>query len=174
MFKDLNTMETFFESPTKEFSVREFSRILKISPATASKRLRNLAKVGLLCERKERVLNLYGANIENDFYRDFKIFYNIRKIKGSGLLDSLNRFYLKPAIVLFGSASSGTDTETSDFDLLVLSEKAKEFPEKRKFEKLLNRKLQIFAVREIKELNNEHLINNVLNGIVLQGEIKWI
>ena len=26
----------------------------------------------------------------------------------------------------------------------------------------------------IKDLKNEHLINNVLNGIVIQGELKWI
>ncbi|MDO9097318.1 MAG: nucleotidyltransferase domain-containing protein [Candidatus Methanoperedens sp.] len=174
MFRELNTMKIFFDSPTKEFNVREAARILKIAPATASKELKNLVKLGLLKGRKERILNLYKANIENGLYRDLKVFYNIRKIKDSMLLDSLNRYYLKPAIVLFGSASCGIDTETSDFDILVVSERKKDFPEKEKFEKKLKRKLQLFAVREIKDLNNEHLINNVLNGIVLQGEVKWI
>ena len=167
-------MKLFFDYPTREFNVREAARILKIAPATASKELKSLAKQGLLKGRKERILNLYKANIENSLYRDLKIFYNIRKIKDSMLLDSLNRYYLKPAIVLFGSASSGIDTETSDFDILVVSERKNILPDKEKFEKKLKRKLQLFVVREIKDLNNEHLINNVLNGIVLQGEIKWI
>ncbi|MFZ2410891.1 MAG: nucleotidyltransferase domain-containing protein [Candidatus Methanoperedens sp.] len=173
MFRELNIMRIFFDSPTREFNVREADRILKIAPATASKELKNLVKRGLLKGRKERILNLYKANIENGLYRDLKVYYNIRKIKDSMLLDNLNRYYLKPAIVLFGSASCGIDTETSDFDLLVVSEREKVLPEKEKFEKKLKRKLQLFVVREIKDLNNEHLINNVLNGIVLQGEVKW-
>lgn len=174
MFKELNIIRIFFDYPTREFNVREVARILKIAPATASKELKGLAKLGLLKERKERILKLYSANLESGYYRDLKLFYNVRKIKDSGLLDGLNKFYLKPATVLFGSASHGTDTETSDFDLFVVSEKTTAFPEKEKFEKKLKRRLQLFVVRDIRELNNEHLINNVLNGIVLQGEIKWI
>ncbi|MBW2981605.1 nucleotidyltransferase domain-containing protein [Candidatus Woesearchaeota archaeon] len=174
MFKKLNILRIFFEEPSREFNVRETARILKISPATASKELKDLVKKGLLKERKERILNLYKSNLENDFYKDLKIFYNIRKIKDSKLIEELNQYYLKPAIVLFGSASRGEDTETSDFDLLIISEGKKEFTEKDKFEKKINRKLQLFVVKKIKELKNEHLINNILNGITIQGKVKWI
>jgi len=174
MFKNLNILKLFFEEPTKEFNVREVARILKISPATASKELKNLEKKGVLKERKERLLNLYKANLEDSLYRDTKIFYNLRKIKDSGLLKELNRFYLKPTIVLFGSCAHGIDTETSDFDLLIVSEKTKEFPNIKKFEKKIKRRIQLFIVKDIKDLKNEHLINNVLNGITVQGKIKWI
>jgi predicted nucleotidyltransferase len=174
MFKKLNILKIFFEEPTREFNVREIARILDIAPATASKELKGLVKQSILKERKQKTFNLYKANLESDFYRDLKIYYNLRKIKDSGLLEALNKFYLKPTIVLFGSVASGLDTETSDFDLLVISEKIKEFPESKKFEKKLNRKLQIFVVKNIKELKNKHLINNVVNGITLQGTIKWI
>jgi predicted nucleotidyltransferase len=175
MFKKLNILKIFFEEPSREFNVREIARILKIAPATASKELKEeLVKQSILKERKQKIFNLYKANLESDFYRDLKIYYNLRKIKDSGLLEALNKFYLKPTIVLFGSAASGLDTETSDFDLLVISEKIKEFPESKKFEKKLNRKLQIFVVKNIKELKNKHLINNIVNGITLQGKIKWI
>ena len=174
MFKNLNILKIFFEEPTKEFNVREVARILHISPATASKALNMFVKKGLLLKRKERLLKLYKANLESDFYKDLKIFYNIRKIKEIGLLDALNAFYFKPTIVLFGSAAFGLDTETSDFDLLIISEKTKEFPDLKRFEKKVNRKLQLFVVKDISKLRNKRLINNILNGIVLQGEIKWI
>lgn len=174
MFKELNILKVFFEEPAREFNVREIARILKIAPATASKDLKLLLGKGILRERKERILNLYRADMENSLYADLKLFYNVRKIKESGLLDSLNKFYLKPAIALFGSAATGLDTEISDFDILVVSEKTKEFPELKKFEKTIKRRVQIFAVRDIKDLKNEHLINNIMNGIVLQGRIKWI
>ncbi len=173
MFKKLNIIRIFLEEPNREFNVREAARILRISPATASKDLRNFVKQGLLKLRKERIFHLYMANTENDCYKDLKIFYNIKKIKDSGLIDALNKYYLKPAIVLFGSASRGEDTETSDLDLVVVSEKTKEFPKLKKFEQKIRKKIQLFRVKNIKELRNKHLVNNVLNGIVLQGRLKW-
>jgi predicted nucleotidyltransferase len=173
MFKELNTLKPFFEFPTREFNVREFARLIKIAPATASNQLKQLAKDGFLKERKDRNFIFYKANLDNEAYLDAKVFYNIRKIKDSGLVDELNKFYIKPAILVFGSASSGLDTEESDIDLLILSEKDKEFQEKEKFEKKLNRGIQMFVVKNLKDLKNEHLINNILNGRILQGEIKW-
>jgi len=174
MFKELNILKIFFEEPTREFNIREAGRILRISPATASSRLNSLVNKGILTWRGERNLKLYKADLEREEYRDLKIFYNIRKIKDSGLLDSLNKFYLKPTIVLFGSAVTGLDTETSDFDILVIAEKTVEFKGLEVFEKKINRKLQIFAVKDVKELKNPQLINNVLNGITIQGKVKWI
>ena len=174
MFKKINTLKLFFEEPNREFNVREVARILKISPATASKDLKELKKEMVLTERKERMLNLYKADMDKDQYRDLKISYNIKKIRESGLIDSLNQFYLKPIIVLFGSSSFGMDIETSDIDLLIVSEKNKEFPDKKIFEKKLKKSIQIFAVKDIKELKNKHLINNIINGITIQGKIKWI
>lgn len=31
----------------------------------------------------------------------------------------------------------------------------------------------MFVVRKLSELGNEHLMNNAINGIVLQGELEW-
>ncbi len=173
MFKELNILKLFLEEPTREFNVREIARILKIAPATASSKLKTLEKKGLLKVRKERLLDLYKANSEEEFYKDLKIFYNIRKLKESGLIKELNRFYLKPTIIFFGSGSKGEDTLDSDLDLLVISEKTKDFLDKKIFEEKLNRKIQLFIVRDVNGLRNKHLVNNILNGITLQGGIKW-
>ena len=174
MFKELNMLKPFFEEPNREFNIREIARKLKINPATASKYLKKFERLDILIKRKERIMTLYRANLENDLYRDLKIFYNIRKIKESGLIDELNKYYLKPTIVLFGSCAKGMDTETSDIDLLIISEKTSEFTNKAKFEKKLKRKLHLIVVKDIKKIKNEHLINNILNGITIQGSLKWI
>ncbi|MDP2906654.1 MAG: nucleotidyltransferase domain-containing protein [Nanoarchaeota archaeon] len=174
MFKELNTLKMFFEEPTKEFNVREVSRFLKIAPATASKELKRLAKKGLLKEKKERIYNFYSSNLDDELYKDMKVFYNIRKIKDSKLIEELNKFYLKPTVVFFGSGAFGLDTKDSDFDLLIISEKKQEFLELKKFEGKINRRIQLFLVKDVKDLKNPHLINNILNGIILQGGIKWI
>ncbi|MEK6835076.1 MAG: winged helix-turn-helix domain-containing protein, partial [Nanoarchaeota archaeon] len=99
MFKELNILNIFFEEPSREFNVREVARIIKIAPATASKELKSLSKLGILKERKERIFNLYKANLENDYYKDIKVFYSLRKIKNSGFLEEINKFYLKPAVI---------------------------------------------------------------------------
>ncbi len=174
MFKKLNILRLFLEEPSREFNIREVARLLSISPATASKELKELVKLGLLKERRERIFNFYKANLESDLYRDIKVFFNIRKLKESNLINELNKFYLKPTIVLFGSSAFGLDTETSDFDLLIISEKTREFTDLKKFEKKLNRRIHLFVVKDIRDIKNEHLINNILNGITIQGKIKWI
>jgi len=170
----MNTLILFFEEPTKEFNVREVSRLVGISPASASKTLKRLAEESILKQRDERMLKLFKANLESEKYLDMKIFYNIRKIKESGLITSLNDFYLKPTIILFGSCATGLDTESSDVDLLVLSEKTNEFKNLKKFEEKINKTIQLFNVIQIKDLKNNHLINNIINGITIQGKIKWI
>jgi len=173
LIEELKILKVFFENPTDEFNVREVSRIVKISPATASKKLKLFAKREILKDRKERGFNLYKANLEKENYRDLKIYYNINKLRNSGLIEALNIFYLKPTIILFGSASSGFDTKESDFDLLVITEKTKDFLDKENYEKKIGRKLQIFVVQKINDLKNENLINSILNGITIQGDAKW-
>ncbi len=173
MFKELNILKVFLEHPGREFNVREIARLIKKAPATVSKELKGFAKNGVLKERKDRRFNFYKANLDNGYYKDIKIFYTLRKIKESGVIESLNSFYGKPTIIFFGSGAHGIDTETSDYDLVVISEKTKEFHQKEKYEKILKRDIQMFILKELKDLKNKHLINNVLNGIVIQGEIKW-
>lgn len=174
MFKELNTLKIFLEEPARKFNVREVARLLKITPATASKQLKYFAKKGVLKYEKERIFDLYSADIESTTYRDLKLYYNITKIRNSGILEALDKFYLKPTVIFFGSGTTGHDTKNSDFDFVVISENKKDFPRKAEFEKKMQRTLQIFAVANLNDLKNEHLINNALSGILLQGEIRWI
>lgn len=173
MFKELNTLKLFFENPSKDYNVREVAKLLKITPATASKQLKLLAKKEILKYQKERTSDIYQSNIESAKYRDLKIYYNITKIRNSGLIEELNKFYFMPTLILFGSTATGYDIETSDIDLIIISEKIREFEKQKVFEKKIGKTIQIFIVNNLKELRNQHLINNVLSGIVLQGEIKW-
>ena len=89
------------------------------------------------------------------------------------MIEELNKFYLKPTIVLFGSASEGLDTDTSDIDLLIITEKTKDFKKRKNFEKILKRKIQIITIESLKKIKNKHLLNNIINGIILQGKIRW-
>ncbi|MFW6286232.1 MAG: nucleotidyltransferase domain-containing protein [Nanoarchaeota archaeon] len=174
MFKELNILKPFFENPTKQFNVREIVGILKISPTTASKNLKYFNTNKILKYQKDKIYDFYQADIDSIKYRDLKIYYSILKIRESGLVNEINKFYIKPTIILFGSVASEYDIENSDLDIVIISEKTKEFPKKKEFENKIGKELQMFIVKDLKNLKNSYLINNVLSGIVLQGEIKWI
>jgi len=174
MFKEIYTLKPFFEAPNTEFNVREIARILKITPATASKRLKELKDAGFIKYRKERILDLYKADLDSETYLNLKTYYTIQQLNDTGLIETINKFYIKPAIVLFGSASKGIDTEDSDIDLLIIIESKKVLPEQKKYEQKLKRKIQLFMHKSIKEIRNEHLVNNMANGITLQGNVEWI
>ena len=173
MFKELYILRPFFDNPTKEFNVRELAKLVGIVPATASKKLKELERKKILKYRKERILDLYKAYIDSAIYRDIKLYYTLTKIRESGIIEALDKQYIKPTIILFGSNITGLDTETSDIDLAIISENTEEFKQKIFYEKKLGRELQVFIIKNIKELKNPHLINNILNGIILQGEIIW-
>ena len=173
MFNNLNILILFFQEPEREFNVREVARLIHSAPATVSKKLKQLNKEKILKMRSERGFDLYSADFESDSYRDLKVYYNINRLRASGIIDGLNEYYLKPTIVLFGSAAIGLDAKSSDIDMLIISEKTKRM-DTSKYEKIVKKHIQLFCVKEIKELKNEHLINNVLNGITLQGKLKWI
>lgn len=173
MFKELNIMRVFFEEPSREFGVRETAKLLDVAPATASKDLAELAENGFLKVREERRTILYSANIDSDAYRDLKVFHTIRNLKDKGMIASINRFYSSPTIILFGSAAKGEDKETSDLNLLIVSDNTEIFPEKDHFEKVLGRKLQIFVTKNFPDLKNKEIFQSASNGKIIQGEVRW-
>ena len=59
-----------------------------------------------------------------------------------------------------------------EFDVDLAVRKISEAFGAEKFEKNLNRKVQIFRNKNIKELENPHLSNNIINGIILNNNIK--
>ena len=58
----------------------------------------------------------------------------------------------------------------SDIDLAIFANK-KEF-NIIKFEKVLNRKIQVFQFNSLNEVKNKELLNNIINGCLLTGRLK--
>ena len=173
MFKELNTLKPFLDEPERAFHIREIASILEISPATASKKLKNLQKEGILIHQKMAILDLFRANLSSEEYKDIKIYYNIKRLRDVGLIKGLNEHFLKPTIILFGSASFGNDTSSSDYDLCILSEVSEEF-DKSNYEEKLGRKIQLFLFNSFPKEEIVPLVNSILSGKTLQGEVKWI
>lgn len=165
----LRVMRLFFESPEKQFHIRQIARMTGVSSTGAIKIVKRLKRQGMLKSKKERMVEAVEADFEGR-YPYAKRAYNLASIYDSGLVRALRDFFEEPkAIVLFGSYAEGTDISRSDIDIAVITKK-NELPEVEKFEKKLHRKVRLMAVSLDKAA--AEFKNSLANGIVLSGYLE--
>lgn len=155
----------FFENPTREYHLRELSRIAKLSMPTIVSTTDILHSKNLISKKKERHLTKVKANLENLNFTRCKRFFNLERVYDSGIVEYLSNTYNFPkAIILFGSYSRGEDTENSDVDIAIITNKTIQH-DFLKFKKFLKRPV---SLHEIKSISKEFQAN-LANGIVLEG-----
>ena len=162
-------LQKFFDFPTKDFQMREISRITKISQPSVMNHLKALLKEGFVLKEKKGIYPTYRANRENELFKIYRKTDIIQRIYRTGLSEHVYNSCMPNAIILFGSASKGEDIENSDIDFFIQSSEKK--IELKKYEKLLNRKISLFFKEDFSKLSNE-IKNNILNGIVVRGYLK--
>ncbi|HLD39190.1 MAG TPA: nucleotidyltransferase domain-containing protein [archaeon] len=162
--------EMIFRTPEKWVHIREIARRLRVSPNSVRKEAALLKRCGILKEKTEGNMIQYRANMESERYKREKMLHNLRSIFDSGIVDFLYEYYNPSAIVLFGSYSRGEDTSTSDIDIAVVTS-SKKRPDLKKFEKKLSRRIELslFIRKEV----SKEFFNNIINGIVLRGFLKY-
>ncbi len=171
--KDNETMlELFFKKPHYTFHLRELCRILNWSPTKVRSYIEILKKKKLIKETREKHMALFHSDRDSEEFRKHKIIYNISKAFkiAETIEDNIEDF---DAIIFFGSARKGEDTEKSDFDLCIFGAKEKEINLK-KIEKDINRNISILFIESPQKLKkeNKELLNNLLNGIVVKGYFR--
>ncbi len=168
---NLKVLEIFFKNPDKSFHIRELSRMTGLSSTGIIKIIKRLKNEDLLVSKKEKITEEVKPTFNDKFYL-IKRIYNIYSLYESGLINYSKKFYEEPkAIILFGSYSKGLDTEKSDIDICVITDK-KDVPDLTIFEKKLNRKINVIN----SNINNmkKEFKNSLINGILLEGYIELI
>jgi len=177
LFGKMDIIRHFFDEPEKEFHMREIARLAGMSPSTASKRLSTLARDGLLTSAETKGMKIFKANSRNPSFRDAKLFYNISRIRSSGLVDYISEELNPKAIILFGSFRKGDNVPGSDIDIFVETASKKDI-DLSDFERRLGNSIQLFLMKssEIASMkkNNKELLNNIANGISLEGFLEVI
>ena len=168
MLKIFYDLAVFFEDCYRRINIREYARIRKITPPSASKFLELLHKEGLLNKEREKNYIYYSANRENAVFVGISRLYWLQKFKSTGLIGWLEREYITPTIILFGSLSKAEAKEGSDIDVAVFSITSKQL-DPTQFEKRIWRKIQIFTYKTREDVKNKELLNNILNGFMLSG-----
>ena len=166
--KDNNykVMEYFFKYPNRTFHIRELARLTGLSSTGVIKIVKKLKKGHLLVSKKARMVEEVKPDFDGRFVI-MKRLYNLFSILDCGLLEYLKTFFELPkAIILFGSYSSGLDTEKSDIDVAIVDGK-KDMPDLSKFETKLARKINLHIINI--EKASAEFKNSIANGIVLHG-----
>ena len=161
--------EYFLLNPTAKLRVRQIEREIHVPLPSAIRYAKELEEEGVLQSLVISGVRFYTANRTSKTYLLEKKLFNLRSLYSSGLVEHFIETHSNPTLILFGSYSRGEDIETSDIDLMLITEKTTKDPKIEEFEAKLLRKVQIFSVKRVEDLKNNHLINNVLNGIVLNG-----
>ena len=168
MLEIINNLKPFFEDCYRRINVREYSKLVGISPPTASKILSEFNKEGLLSQEKYRNYIFYYANKNNKIFIDFSRIY--WRIKLEKLIYSLSKNLANPTIILFGSLSKAEAKRDSDIDICIVGHKRE--IDLVNFEKILKRKIQLFFFNSIKDIKTEELANSIINGFLLEGRLK--
>ena len=158
-------MRVIFENPSRGFHLRELSRVAKLSMPAVISATNSLSLNRLISKKKEIHITRVKANLEFPRFVQKKRIFNLERIYDSGILEYLSAKYNFPkAIILFGSYSRGEDTEKSDVDIAVITDKSLNLDLSR-FEKFLKRRVSLHENRKI----SKEFKANLANGIVLEG-----
>ena len=163
--------EYFFLNPTSKLRARQIEKEVRVPFPSVFRYTKELEKEEIIKSTFVSGVRLYSADrVSKKFLIEKKLF-NISLLYESGLIDYIIEEYSNPHIILFGSFSRGEDIEASDIDIYIETPK-KETKNMEKFEKGLQRKIQLFQFRKITEIKNKELGNNILNGVVLNRFVE--
>ncbi|MFA4820464.1 MAG: nucleotidyltransferase domain-containing protein [Candidatus Aenigmatarchaeota archaeon] len=163
MLEIINNLRPFFENCYARISVRQYSRLIKVSPPTASTLLSMYEKDGLLTKEKDRNYMMFRANQkDNGFIMLSRIYWQQRLEKFVRGIESPD------AVVLFGSLSKAEAKPDSDADICIIGGEKKDIE---KFMERTGRKIQVFWFDSLRDADKE-LRNNVINGHILSGRLE--
>lgn len=162
-------MELFFEEPSRNFQIREISRLKNMAVTSVKKYLEELQAEDLIKKDRKTLYPSYVANQQNRLFNIHKQQLIIFKLYSSGLIDYLEDKLNPRSIILFGSAGKGEYYKKSDIDIYIQANE--ENINLRKFEGILKHKINLFFEEDLNKLSKE-LFNNIINGVKLSGYLK--
>ena len=170
MLKIFDDLEPFFTDNYRRINVREYARMMNITPPTASKLLATYRDKGLINKEEDRNYIFYAANAENILFVHLSRVYWYLQLKKAGITDYLEKELTAPLAILFGSYSKAEVTKDSDIDIAIFTASQRAI-NMAHIEKKMNRKIHLFMFKKRDDVENPELLNNILNGFILLG--RW-
>ena len=161
-----------FIKPTKKFNMVRLAHYLEVSQPAIKKAIPKLQKKKLVLVKKDSVSKRYSIklNRESSHVIHLKRVENMKRIYLSRLFSFLFNVFPGSTLILFGSYSYGEDVENSDIDIAILGCKEKQL-DLSKFERVLDREISLNFYDSFKNIKDENLKNNILNGVLFSGGV---
>lgn len=169
MLKIFNYLQLFFNDCYRRINVREYARLQRISPPTASTLLAAYEKERLLEQEKDRRFVFYVAHRENNIFIALSRIYWGQRLER--FLLYLEKELFDSTVILFGSLAKAEVKADSDIDIAIIGRKKQ--LNLQPYERELGRKLQVFWFSSVKEIKPPELAINIINGYLLRGYVKW-
>jgi predicted nucleotidyltransferase len=166
MLKLFNDLKPFFENNYKRIHIREYAKLMNISPPTASKQLEGFVAENLLKKEIDKQYFYYYAKKESELFKALQQLYWKQKLEE--LIEFIEKNTINPIIILFGSTAKAEIKENSDIDIAIFTISKKEIDIKT-FEKKLKKNIQLFKFKKLEE-TPKNLQKNILNGYKLAGQ----
>jgi len=171
--KEENILELFYNEPTKHWHFSQIVKSAKVSERAASHWLNKLIKMKIIKRHKPKgKMPYFIANYSNQEYLIKKKLFAQEKLYRGGLLNYLSS--LGGTIVLFGSMTRGDWHKNSDIDIFIYGNKQK--LNLSKFEKALNRDIQVFSYENRNDLKrvSREMIKDILRGDIIKGDLDFL
>ena len=165
-------LRLFFVKAGISLNARGVARALEVSQPAVSKALPLLEEENLITVDKDKESKRLSikSNRDNPKVIWLKRADNLKHIYESGLVQFFYDNLPAATIILFGSYAFGEDTINSDIDIAVIGANYKDI-DLTKFNKTLERVIIINYFKSFKAID-KHLLNNILNGIVIKGSVE--
>ncbi len=169
-------LEQVLLNPDAEYHIRKLSRVVGVSPVQAQKELSNLQSLGLLKSRREGNMVLYRSERRSPIWDDLKRIFlkteSVGQVIREGMGNDCSEGIKYAAI--YGSVARGTETATSDVDMLVVGDNVNEdsvLYSIAKIEKNIGREINIsiWTEKEFRQKSSERipLIREILKTPII-------
>ena len=161
-------LRLLFDFPTRQFHIREISRVLEISAPAISKAVTLLEKENFLVHEKGFVSKIYAKKDDN--FKNLKRANNLEELYKSHIINHLTESLGQVTLIIYGPYSKGEDDENSELCLAILDYEKEKKIDLKSFEKQLNRKIDLKFINlknapfDLKEM--------LINGVVLNGKLN--
>ncbi len=125
-YTEWKMLKFFLDNPSTSFYVKELSRRLKVSPGSVSRFVNKVEKDGLLVKDVTGNIHQYRLNNEDVVVRQLKVFNSMIEFRKARLVERVVDENVL-SLVLYGSYASGKNDDKSDIDLLVISNKKRDY-----------------------------------------------
>ena len=145
------------------------AQLVDATPQGVGKALRRLVDEKLAIVEQDPRLNLNHTSLHPEAIA-YKRSENLLQLTESGLIGHLSTQNPTATIVLFGSYSRGEDTIRSDIDIAIIGPSGES--NIASFEAKLFREISLNRYESPAQIHDQ-LRENLCNGIVLAGSIRW-